>query len=137
MPKRSRSVKNQITGQPMNKKILTVDDSKSIREAVRFALEPLGYDIVEAEDGLDGIAQLEKEKVDLVITDLNMPNLDGLEFIEAVRKREEFAGLPLVMLTTEGQADKMRRGKKAGASGWIVKPFNELQLELTVKKFVG
>lgn len=121
----------------MSKTILTVDDSKSIREAVRFALEPLGYEIVEAEDGLDGIAQLEKEKVDLVITDLNMPNLDGLEFIEAVRQRDEFAGLPLVMLTTEGQADKMRRGKKAGASGWIVKPFNELQLELTVKKFVG
>lgn len=124
-------------GQMMSKTILTVDDSKSIREAVRFALEPLGYEIVEAEDGLDGIAQLEKEKVDLVITDLNMPNLDGLEFIEAVRQRDEFAGLPLVMLTTEGQADKMRRGKKAGASGWIVKPFNELQLELTVKKFVG
>lgn len=121
----------------MSKTILTVDDSKSIREAVRFALEPLGYDIVEAEDGLDGISQLEKEKVDLVITDLNMPNLDGLEFIEAVRQRDEFAGLPLVMLTTEGQADKMRRGKKAGASGWIVKPFNELQLELTVKKFIG
>ena len=124
-------------GPMMSKTILTVDDSKSIREAVRFALEPLGYEIVEAEDGLDGIAQLEKEKVDLVITDLNMPNLDGLEFIEAVRQRDEFAGLPLVMLTTEGQAEKMRRGKKAGASGWIVKPFNELQLELTVKKFVG
>ena len=125
----------------MSKTILTVDDSRSIREAVRFALEPLGYDIVEAEDGLDGISQLENqlqsEKVDLVITDLNMPNMDGLEFIEAVRQRDEFAGLPLVMLTTEGQADKMRRGKKAGASGWIVKPFNELQLELTVKKFIG
>ena len=124
-------------GPKMSKTILTVDDSKSIREAVRFALEPLGYNIVEAEDGLDGIAQLEKEQVDLVITDLNMPNLDGLEFIEAVRQRDDFAGLPLVMLTTEGQADKMRRGKKAGASGWIVKPFNELQLELTVKKFIG
>lgn len=121
----------------MSKKILTVDDSRSIREAVRFALEPMGYDIVEAEDGLDGLAQLEKEKVDLVITDLNMPNLDGLEFIEEVRKQDRYAGLPLVMLTTEGQADKMRRGKQAGASGWIVKPFNELQLELTVKKFVG
>ena len=121
----------------MSKTILTVDDSKSIREAVRFALEPLGYDIVEAEDGVDGLAQLDNHKVDLVITDLNMPNLDGLEFIEEVRKLERFNGLPLVMLTTEGQADKMRRGKKAGASGWIVKPFNELQLELTVKKFIG
>ena len=121
----------------MSKTILTVDDSKSIREAVRYALEPLGYDIVEAEDGVDGLSQLEKTPVDLVITDLNMPNLDGIEFIEEVRKQDRYAGLPLVMLTTEGQAEKMRRGKQAGASGWIVKPFNELQLELTVKKFVG
>jgi two-component system chemotaxis response regulator CheY len=125
----------------MSKTILTVDDSRSIREAVRFSLEPLGYNIVEAEDGVDGLnvlaKQLETEKVDLVITDLNMPNLDGLEFIEEVRKDDRYAGLPLVMLTTEGQADKMRRGKQAGASGWIVKPFNELQLELTVKKFIG
>ena len=121
----------------MDKMILTVDDSKSIREAVRFALEPLGYGIVEAEDGVEGLEQLEKERVDLVITDLNMPNLDGIDFIEKVREQEQYDGLPLVMLTTEGQADKMRRGKQAGASGWIVKPFNELQLELTVKKFIG
>lgn len=121
----------------MSKTILTVDDSKSIREAVRFALEPLGYDIIEAEDGVEGLEQLDRTKVDLVITDLNMPNLDGIGFIEKVREKGTFAGLPLVMLTTEGQAEKMRRGKKAGASGWIVKPFNELQLELTVKKFIG
>ena len=121
----------------MSKTILTVDDSKSIREAVRFALEPLGYDIVEAEDGVDGLDQLDKHSVDLVITDLNMPNLDGLQFIERVRQEDRYDGLPLVMLTTEGQAEKMRSGKKAGASGWIVKPFNELQLELTVKKFIG
>ncbi|MEM6664596.1 MAG: response regulator [Pseudomonadota bacterium] len=119
------------------KTILTVDDSKSIREAVRFALEPLGYGIVEAEDGVEGLERLSEHSVDMVITDLNMPNLDGLEFIEEVRKRDEHTGLPLVMLTTEGQAEKMRRGKQAGASGWIVKPFNELQLELTVKKFIG
>ena len=121
----------------MSKTILTVDDSRSIREAVRFALEPLGYNIIEAEDGLEGLDQLKSETVDLVITDLNMPNLDGLEFIEKVRESGDYTGLPLVMLTTEGQADKMRRGKQAGASGWIVKPFNELQLELTVKKFIG
>ena len=121
----------------MSKTILTVDDSKSIREAVRFALEPLGYNIVEAEDGVEGIDQLNNETVDLVITDLNMPNMDGLEFIAEVRKDSSFNGLPLVMLTTEGQAEKMRAGKQAGASGWIVKPFNELQLELTVKKFIG
>jgi len=121
----------------MSKTILTVDDSKSIREAVRFALEPLGYNIVEAEDGQHGLEVLADTPVDMVITDLNMPRIDGLEFIELVRKEDRYAGLPLVMLTTEGQAEKMRRGKKAGASGWIVKPFNELQLELTVRKFIG
>ena len=121
----------------MSKTILTVDDSKSMRQAVRFALEPLGYDIVEAEDGVDGLDKLAENTVDLVITDLNMPNLDGIQFIAKVRESGQYAGLPLVMLTTEGQAEKMRAGKKAGASGWIVKPFNELQLELTVKKFIG
>ena len=121
----------------MSKTILTVDDSKSMRQAVRFALEPLGYDMVEAEDGVDGLDKLAENHVDLVITDLNMPNLDGIEFIAKVRESGKYPGLPLVMLTTEGQAEKMRAGKKAGASGWIVKPFNELQLELTVKKFIG
>ena len=101
----------------MSKTILTVDDSRSIREAVRFALEPLGYNIIEAEDGVDGLDQLGKSEVDMVITDLNMPNLDGIGFIEKVREDNGYAGLPLVMLTTEGQAEKMRRGKKAGASG--------------------
>ncbi len=121
----------------MSKTILAVDDSRSIRDMVRFALEPLGYAIVEAEDGVEGLERLEAEKVDLVITDLNMPNMNGIEFITEVRGRDKFQGLPMVMLTTEGQAETMRAGKKAGASGWIVKPFNELQLELTVKKFIG
>ena len=121
----------------MSKTILAVDDSRSIRDMVRFALEPLGYEIIEAEDGVEGLERLGSARVDLVITDLNMPNMDGIEFIAAVRREERYAGLPMVMLTTEGQAEKMREGKRAGASGWIVKPFNELQLELTVKKFLG
>ena len=121
----------------MSKTILAVDDSRSIRDMVRFALEPLGYTILDAEDGEEGLTQLASHKVDLVITDLNMPKLNGIEFIAKVREDDTHAGLPMVMLTTEGQAEKMRAGKKAGASGWIVKPFNELQLELTVKKFIG
>lgn len=121
----------------MTKTILTVDDSKSIREMVRFVLEPLGYNMVEAEDGIEGLEKLASTPVDLVITDLNMPNLDGIGFITKVRAEDRYAGLPMVMLTTEGQAATMRAGKQAGASGWIVKPFNELQLELTVKKFIG
>ena len=121
----------------MSKTILAVDDSRSIRDMVRFALEPLGYTILDAEDGEEGLQQLASHGVDLVITDLNMPKLNGIEFIERVRADDTHAGLPMVMLTTEGQAETMRAGKKAGASGWIVKPFNELQLELTVKKFIG
>ncbi|MDT8342998.1 MAG: response regulator [Thermohalobaculum sp.] len=121
----------------MAKTILAVDDSKSIRELVRFALEPLGYDVVLAEDGIEGLDRLGEARVDLVITDLNMPRMDGLEFITAVRRDGRYAGLPMIMLTTEGQADTMRAGKQAGASGWIVKPFNDLQLEMTVRKFIG
>jgi two-component system chemotaxis response regulator CheY len=121
----------------MSKTILAVDDSRSILDMVRFALEPLGYEIIDAEDGEEGFSRLESGPVDLVITDLNMPKLNGIEFISKVRADGRFTGLPMVMLTTEGQAEKMRAGKKAGASGWIVKPFNELQLELTVRKFLG
>ena len=121
----------------MSKTILAVDDSRSILDMVRFALEPLGYEIIDAEDGAQGLKRLASHDVDLVITDLNMPKLNGIEFISKVREDGRYAGLPMVMLTTEGQADTMRAGKKAGASGWIVKPFNELQLELTVRKFIG
>lgn len=121
----------------MSKTILAVDDSRSIRDMVRLALEPRGYDILEAGDGVEALERLSENAVDLVITDLNMPNMNGIDFIASVRKEDRHAGLPMVMLTTEGQADKMRAGKAAGASGWIVKPFNELQLELTVRKFIG
>lgn len=121
----------------MSKTILAVDDSRSILDMVRFTLEPLGYEVIDAEDGTEGLERLEQHAVDMVITDLNMPKLDGIGFIAKVREDDRFAGLPMVMLTTEGQAEKMREGKKAGASGWIVKPFNELQLELTVRKFLG
>ncbi|MCL5776513.1 response regulator [Limibaculum sp. FT325] len=121
----------------MAKTILAVDDSKSIPELVRFALEPMGYGVVLAEDGVEGLERLGEGKVDLVITDLNMPRMDGLEFISAVRRDGRYAGLPMIMLTTEGQAETMRSGKQAGASGWIVKPFNDLQLEMTVRKFIG
>jgi len=121
----------------MEKSVLTVDDSMSIREAVRSVLEPLGCKILEAEDGEQGLARLEREPVDLVITDLDMPNIDGIEFIKRVRCQDHLRDLPMLMLTTVGQAERMRDGKSAVASGWIVKPFNELQLELAVMKFFG
>ena len=121
----------------MSKTVLTVDDSASMRSTVRDLLEELGHAVVEAEDGLAGLEALEGSAVDLVITDLNMPRMNGLDFIRKVRADGRYAGLPIVMLTTEGNADKMREGKEAGASGWIVKPFNELQLEMTINKFIG
>jgi two-component system chemotaxis response regulator CheY len=121
----------------MTKTVLTVDDSASMRSTVRDLLEDLGHEVLEADDGLAGLEVLAEHRVDLVITDLNMPNLDGLGFIRRVRADDRYAGLPILMLTTEGHADKMREGKAAGASGWIVKPFNELQLEMTINKFIG
>ncbi|MEL6768905.1 MAG: response regulator [Pseudomonadota bacterium] len=119
----------------MAKTILTVDDSRSIRAALRETLEELGFEVLEAEDGVDGYETLTANEVDLVITDLNMPRMNGIELIRKVRADGRYAGLPLVMLTTENQPDKMKEGREAGASGWIVKPFNELQIEMIVKKF--
>ncbi|MEM8758950.1 MAG: response regulator [Pseudomonadota bacterium] len=119
----------------MAKTILTVDDSRSIRAALRETLEELGFAVLEAEDGVHGYETLTANEVDLVITDLNMPRMNGIDLIRKVRADGRYAGLPLVMLTTENQPDKMKEGREAGASGWIVKPFNELQIEMIVKKF--
>ncbi|MEM9760959.1 MAG: response regulator [Pseudomonadota bacterium] len=112
-----------------------MDDSRSIRAALRETLEELGFEVLEAEDGVDGYETLSANEVDLVITDLNMPRMNGIELIRKVRGDGRYAGLPLVMLTTENQPEKMKEGREAGASGWIVKPFNELQIEMIVKKF--
>lgn len=125
----------RLTRAPMAKTILTVDDSRSIRAALRETLEELGFEVLEAEDGVDGYETLSANEVDLVITDLNMPRMNGIELIRKVRADGRYAGLPLVMLTTENQPEKMKEGREAGASGWIVKPFNELQIEMIVKKF--
>ncbi|MEM7498076.1 MAG: response regulator [Pseudomonadota bacterium] len=119
----------------MSRTILTVDDSRSIRAALRETLEELGFDVLEAEDGVHGFEVLSANEVDLLITDLNMPNVNGLDLIRKVRAEPRYEGLPVVMLTTENQPDKMKEGREAGASGWIVKPFNELQIEMIIKKF--
>ncbi|MEM8625054.1 MAG: response regulator [Pseudomonadota bacterium] len=119
----------------MSRTILTVDDSRSIRAALRETLEELGFDVLEAEDGVHGFEVLSANEVDLLITDLNMPNMNGLDLIRKVRAEPRYEGLPVVMLTTENQPDKMKEGREAGASGWIVKPFNELQIEMIIKKF--
>jgi two-component system chemotaxis response regulator CheY len=121
----------------MSKQIMTVDDSSSIRQMVSFTLREAGYNVVEAVDGSDALAKLKGCQIDLLLTDLNMPNLDGIGLIKEVRKNPATKFVPIVMLTTESQAEKKQQGKSAGATGWIVKPFNQEQLLLVVKRVIG
>ena len=121
----------------MAKMIMTVDDSASVRQMVAFTLKQNGYDVVEAVDGKDALAKLTGTKVDMVITDLNMPNLDGIGLIKGVRANPAYRFTPIVMLTTESQDSKKSEGKAAGATGWIVKPFKPEQLVAVVKKVLG
>ncbi len=116
--------------------ILTVDDSKSIRQMVSFTLQQAGYQVIEAEDGQDALGKMTPE-VKLVLSDLNMPNLDGIGLIKAIRANPSSKFLPVVMLTTESQDGKKQESRAAGATGWIVKPFNPDQLLGVVKKVLG
>lgn len=118
----------------MAKKILTVDDSKTMREMVSFTLKSAGYEVVEAEDGKAALDMLGGAKVDAVITDLNMPNMNGFDLIRALRANPTYKFTPILMLTTEGDDTKKQEGKTAGATGWIVKPFNPEKLVEVVKK---
>jgi two-component system chemotaxis response regulator CheY len=107
-----------------------------MRQMVSFTLGKEGYEVTEAVDGKDGLAKVAGEKFDLIITDLNMPNVDGIQMIAAVRKTPGYSFVPILMLSTESQAEKKDAGRKAGATGWIVKPFNADQLVAVVKKLV-
>ena len=118
------------------KRILAVDDSASVRQMVHFTLQSAGYDVVDAVDGKDGLDKAGKNKFDMIITDLNMPNLDGIGLISAVRKLPGYSFVPILMLTTESQAEKKDAGRKAGATGWIVKPFNAEQLTGVLQKLL-
>jgi two-component system chemotaxis response regulator CheY len=121
----------------MNKTILTVDDSASIRQMVSFTLKDAGYEVLEAVDGRDALAKLSGGTAQMVLTDLNMPNMDGIELIRNLRANPSFKFMPIIMLTTESQAEKKQEGKAAGATGWIVKPFKPEQLLAVVKKVLG
>jgi two-component system chemotaxis response regulator CheY len=110
------------------KKIMTVDDSATIRQMVALTLRDAGYEVIEAVDGRDALERLAKESVDMLISDLNMPNLDGVALIRAVRQQPANRFIPIIMLTTESHDSKKQEGKAAGASGWIVKPFKAEQL---------
>jgi two-component system chemotaxis response regulator CheY len=114
--------------------ILTVDDSRTMRDMLRLALTEAGFRVVQAIDGLDGLVALEREGADVIITDINMPNLDGFGFIERVRESGTHRATPILVLTTESDSDKKERARRAGATGWIVKPFNPDKLVAAVRR---
>ena len=120
----------------MGKLILAVDDSASMRQMVGFTLTEAGYTVIAAVDGQDALARL-PAPVDLVITDLNMPNLDGIGLIRSLRANPACRGLPIIILTTESQESRKLEGKAAGATGWIVKPFTREQMLAVVKRIIG
>jgi len=117
-------------------KILVVDDSNSIRDMVSFTLKSAGYQTVEAKDGLQGLSAAKASSFDLVISDVNMPNMDGIALCSELRKLPNFKFTPILMLTTESSGDMKLRGKEAGATGWLVKPFNPEKLLATIKRVV-
>ncbi len=119
----------------MSKVIMTVDDSASVRQMVCLTLKDAGYAVIEACDGKDALAKL-TGPVDMIVTDLNMPNMDGIELIRSVRALPQYKFTPIVMLTTESQASRKEEGKAAGATGWIVKPFKPEQLLAVAKKLL-
>lgn len=117
--------------------ILAVDDSASMRQMVSFTLKSAGYDVTEAEDGMQALSLAKGKSFDLVLTDVNMPNMDGITLIKELRSLPSFKFTPLLMLTTESGSDKKQQGKDAGATGWIVKPFNPDQLLAVIKRAMG
>ena len=121
----------------MSNKIMTVDDSASMRQLIAMTLSQAGYEITEACDGQDALDKLKGQDFAMVITDLNMPRMDGIELIRQVRANPATKFLPMVLLTTESHEDKKTTGREAGATGWIVKPFNPDQLVATIKKVLG
>ncbi len=119
----------------MGKKILVIDDSAAIRQSISYILNQEGYETTEACDGLEGLQKLDGvDRLDCIITDVNMPNMDGITFIRKARENAKFKFVPILVLTTESQGAKMNEGKDAGATGWIVKPFSADKLLAVVKK---
>lgn len=121
----------------MEKRILTVEDSTSLREMISFVLKEAGYDVVEAKDGQDALSRLNETSVDMVITDLNMPVMNGIELTRSLRSSSAYKFIPIVFLTTESQEKKKQAAKEAGATGWIVKPFKPEKLLKVVKRVLG
>ncbi|WP_404362972.1 response regulator [Marinobacter sp.] len=121
----------------MGKNILIVDDSASIRQVVSLTLKGAGFEVIEACDGRDALSKLTGQRVHLMISDVNMPNMDGLTFLKEVKSRPEYKFTPVIMLTTESAEDKKMQGQAAGAKAWMVKPFQPQQMLAAVNKLVG
>lgn len=117
--------------------ILAVDDSASMRQMVSFTLKGAGHNVSEAVDGVEALDIAKKGQFDLVLTDVNMPNMNGIELVQHLRKENQYKFTPMLMLTTESAGDMKMQGKQAGATGWIVKPFNPEQLLSTIKRVMG
>ncbi len=121
----------------MGKTVLAVDDSASIRQMVSFTLKSAGYDVVEAADGMDGLDKAKGRPFNLVLTDQNMPRMDGLTLIKSLRGLPAYQSVPILMLTTESSDTMKSQGRSAGATGWLVKPFDPNKLIEVVKKVIG
>lgn len=121
----------------MAKTILAVDDSGSLRQMLVFTLKAAGYQVVEAVDGRDGLDKAKQTQFDLVLTDQNMPNMDGLTLIRSLRALPAYARVPILMLTTESSDEMKSKGRTAGATGWLVKPFDPNRLTEVVRKVLG
>ncbi len=124
----------QTSENAMGKRILTIDDSKTMRDMLMLTLAEAGFDVLQAVDGQDGLDVLGKEQVDVIITDINMPRMDGYEVIRQLRNKPEHQKTPILVLTTESEAEKKGIGRAAGATGWLVKPFDPDRLVETVRK---
>jgi two-component system chemotaxis response regulator CheY len=118
----------------MSTTVLTVDDSRAMRDMLRHSLVAAGFRVLQAEDGLHGLEVLKTETPDVIVTDINMPRMDGFGFIEAVRKDEMRRAMPVLVLTTEIDAEKKNRARAAGATGWIVKPFDPVKLIAAIRR---
>lgn len=125
-----------MTSIGMTKTVVVIDDSESIRELVGLTLENSGYKVIKGVDGKDGLQLFDGREVNLIITDLNMPNMDGISFIREIRKMQDYSRVPILVLTTESQAAKKEEAKAAGATGWIVKPFVAEKLIEVVQKVI-
>lgn len=120
----------------MAKTVMVVDDSSSVRQVVSIALKSAGYEVVEACDGKDALTKLNGQKIHLMISDVNMPNMDGITLVKEVKKLANYKFTPIIMLTTESQETKKQEGQAAGAKAWVVKPFQPAQLLAAVSKLI-